>query len=70
MIKFENESNGRFYYIEVKRDLLDDCVLYINYGGSNVTRHRAVFCGNDEELQQEIQRITKKRIKRGYSIVT
>jgi len=70
MIKFENATNGRFYYIHIEKDLLNDCILRINYGGVSVTRHRAIFCKDHNSLNRQIGRIIKKRLSRGYSLVT
>ena len=70
MIKFENETNGRFYYLEINKDLLNESVLRITYGGRHISRTRTVYFGSEDSISKEIERITKKRIKRGYQIVT
>lgn len=70
MIKFENQSNGRFYYLMVNRDLLNDCVLHINFGGRDVSRFRSIPFTDRKTLQKEIDRISLKRLKRGYSLIT
>lgn len=70
MIKFENKTNGRFYYIFVSKDLLNDLVIRITFGGCNVSRNRIIFCGSRKDIEKEIERITKRRLSRGYSIVT
>ncbi len=70
MIKFENKVNGRFYYIFIEKDMVHDCVLRILYGGVNVSRARNLMYGDIQTLRQEIERLTKKRLSRGYSLVT
>jgi len=70
MIKFENKNNGRFYYVYVSQDMLNDLVIRIVFGGVGVSRDRIIFCGNRKDIQKEIERITKRRLSRGYSIVT
>lgn len=69
MIKFENKENGRFYYIKIEKDLLNDLVLRINFGGHNVTRSRVIMCDSAEILFDEIKRLYKKRLSRGYLLV-
>ncbi|MFI5405450.1 MAG: hypothetical protein ACHQ1D_02935 [Nitrososphaerales archaeon] len=69
MIKFENRSNGRFYYIGVKKDLFGDLVIHIIRGGANVSVSRLIFCDNDRTVREEIRRISKLRISRGYTLV-
>ena len=70
MLKFENKSNGRFYYLEVERDMINDFVLTIIRGGKRVrvVRHRGFDSAN--HLNAEITRLTKRRLKRGYELVT
>jgi predicted DNA-binding WGR domain protein len=70
MIKFENKENGRFYYVSIENDLLHNSVLRITYGGKQVCRSRVIGFENNGYIQKEIVRISKKRIKRGYSLVT
>ena len=69
MIKFENPSNGRYYYLQIERDLLNDSILRVNYGGKNIHRNRIIFCGSGNSILQEIDRISKRRVKRGYVLV-
>lgn len=70
MIKFENKNNGRFYYVYVEKDLLHHFALAIHYGGVHVRRNRRIAFDDERSLRKEIERITKKRLKRGYSLVT
>ena len=70
MIKFENATNGRFFYIKVEGDLLNAYALTIIRGGrqSCVTR-RAGF-DNRLDLEQEVQRLIKRRLSRGYALLS
>lgn len=69
MLKFENPSNGRYYYLETHRDLLNDLVLTITRGGahSRIVRHFGYNC--ETTLIREIERIKRIRLKRGYELV-
>jgi len=69
MIKFENKSNGRFYYMEIRKDLLDYVVVIV-FGGSNVTRTRTIACDSRMDLHKELDRLSKRRIGRGYVLVS
>ena len=68
MIKFENPTNGRYYYLQIDRDILNDLVLTIIRGGSRsnsrVVRHFGYKC--PLTIQREIQRICKVRLRHGY----
>lgn len=70
MIKFENKDNGRYYYMSEYKDILNDWVLTIIRGGitSRVIRHYGYLCRND--LQAEIARLSKRRLQRGYKLVS
>lgn len=70
MIKFENKMNGRFYYLKVERDLLNDWVLTIINGGHFSRRVSHFGFNNLDIINRHIERITKRRLKRGYEIVT
>ena len=70
MIKFENATNGRFYYLIIKTDLLNEMVLYANYGGVGISRSRTLCAGDRDTIHKEIERISKRRLKRGYSLVS
>jgi hypothetical protein len=69
MIKYENKSNGRFYYLEIKRDLIGDLVLCITRGGNNVSVIRTLGFTSRMALDKELARICKKRERRGYELV-
>lgn len=69
MIKFENELNGRYYYLLMEKDFFNDFVLTIIRGGkySRVVRHYGYNCLSD--IIREIKKITLIRIKRGYRVI-
>lgn len=69
MLKFENPANGRFYYIEINKDMYD-LVLRITFGGLNSVRHRVHMCNSRETLDKEVERLHKKRIRRGYILLS
>lgn len=69
MIKYENRDNGRFYYLYISKDLLNDYVLNIVRGGRNVSVHRSRGFACPQTLNEEIRRICKIREKRGYRLV-
>lgn len=68
MIKFENKSNGRFYYIEVKKDLFDELVIHITRGGRNHSVNYLIYCDNPCSCRSQIDRIKKIRLRRGYTL--
>lgn len=69
MIKFENKTNGRFYYLSIQKDLLNDIVLTIIRGGSNSRVVRNICYDSMESIMKELQRLMKRRLKRGYTLV-
>lgn len=69
MLKFENKTNGRFYYLSIERDLLNDLILRIVRGGHSVSLCRTVSHLDPETMLKKIQEIIKKRIRRGYTLV-
>lgn len=70
MIKFENKQNGRYFYILIEKDLLNDLVLRIVYGSRHISRSRIVFCNSRMALDKQINRLSKRRIRHGYCLVT
>ncbi len=70
MIKFENQTNGRYYYLLVETDLFDSNVLVVIRGGNlfNV-RPARLLAGSIEAINRKIQEITRIRLRRGYTIV-
>lgn len=69
MLKFENHSNGRFYYLSLSRDLLQDHILSVIRGGPNKHVSAIIATGSAEALSQKIISITKRRLSRGYTLV-
>ena len=69
MLKFENKSNGRFYYIEVKRDMFGHGVVNIIRGGNNISVERIVFCGNARSIREKVRQISRRRTARGYTLI-
>lgn len=65
LIKFDNPSNGRFYYMfqhyEGERP-----VLTIVRGGQKRKAVENYFYDNISLMQQEVERKKKRRIQRGY----
>lgn len=70
LIKFENPINGRYYYLTVANDLFNKYVLTITRGGvsARVVKHLGFDCM--EKIKNEIDRLTKRRLKRGYILTT
>jgi hypothetical protein len=69
MIKFENKLNGRFYYIQIERDLFNDLMVNIIRGGVHVTVQRYIFCGDAGSVREKVRQITERRLRRGYTLV-
>jgi hypothetical protein len=69
MLKFEHPSNGRFYYLIIKRDILNDLILLSIYGGKNISRSRIIMTNDNQSIQKEIERLTKRRLAHGYILV-
>lgn len=71
MIKFENQSNGRYYYLSIEKDLFDDYVLCVLRGGRNHRRNVRQFINLDcKEIDKEIEKLSKRRLQRGYTLIT
>jgi hypothetical protein len=70
MLKFENPENGRYYYVSITKDLFNDLVININFGGRFNHFSRHVFCENREILERRILEITARRRVRGYFLVS
>ncbi len=69
MIKFENYSNGRYFYIKIQKDLLNDTILTIFRGGRNhhIVRHYGYNC--PRIIANAIRRLSRLRLRRGYTLV-
>jgi hypothetical protein len=59
MLKFENPTNGRYYYLYIERDLLNDMVLTIIRGGS---RSRVVQRIDYSDYRQSSEKAQNKEI--------
>jgi hypothetical protein len=68
MIKFENKTNGRYYYLFFEKDLFDD-VLVVVRGVVNYRPRRRVVCHGHHEIHKHAKRLCKIRITRGYTLV-
>lgn len=69
MLKFENCSNGRFYYIDARHDLFGDLILHIVRGGTGVSVINILFVGNENNMRKQIDRLSRLRLRRGYTLV-
>lgn len=70
MIKFENKSNGRYYYIFVETDIFGHNILGVIRGGMYKRGvYIAILSGNMGSIAKKIQEITVIRLRRGYTIV-
>lgn len=69
MLKFENPSNGRYYYIQVGTDILNDMCVTIIRGGKNYRVVRHFGFNSFDKIQSEINRLTKIRVRRGYKVI-
>lgn len=69
MIKFENKSNGRYYYLIVERDMLDHLILTVIRGGLFGRRVRHMGYNCPYRIKKEIAKITAVRLKRGYQLI-
>lgn len=69
MIKLENKTNGRFYYLITQRDLFNDLVLTVVRGGRgrNVIRSYGYNC--QSRIEKKIRELTRIRLRRGYSLI-
>lgn len=67
MIKFENKENGRFYYMQIEKDLFNDIVICVIRGGANISVCRLIFCDNELGAKKEIDRLSRVRLQRGYT---
>ena len=70
MIRFENRTNGRFYYMVVESESPDKFTLNIIRGGKYVRVITSIVCASLHVVNSELERLSKRRLKRGYSLVT
>ena len=70
MIKFENQENGRYFYIQVERDLFDELCLRVVRGGRHVRGiSHIVTVGSRKTIRAEIKRLSRLRLQRGYTLI-
>jgi hypothetical protein len=70
MLKFENSSNGRFYYLTVQKDMTGADVLVVVRGGSSVRVTRTYGFDSPQARDQKFKEIVQRRIRNGYSLVS
>jgi hypothetical protein len=72
MLKFENPINGRYYYLDVQKDLINEHILVVMRGSKLNNHHRIIRISVGHcraSLRKEIDRLSKKRLKRGYLLI-
>ena len=69
VIKFVNKENGRYYWLSINRDMLNGYNLTITRGGNrnNLVVMRSFH--SQELCKQEMERLSKIRLRRGYEEV-
>ena len=70
MIKFENQQNGRFYYLSVEKDMTGADVLVVVRGGRSVRVSRTYGFASPQARDKRIVALMQRRIRNGYSLVT
>lgn len=70
MIKFENSTNGRYYYLYMHKDIFNELVITTIRGGRRNRIVQSVYFHSRKKALEEIERISKIRIKRGYRLVS
>lgn len=70
MIKFENQENGRFYYLRVEKDMTGEDVLVVVRGGRSVCVTRTYGFVDSQARDKRIKALMRRRIRNGYSLVT
>lgn len=66
LLKFENPTNGRYFYMFAHSDEFGRSQLTIVRGGKHSRRVENKFYSDQAELQKEMKRRANKRLKRGY----
>jgi hypothetical protein len=69
MLKFENQSNGRYYYMTVQKDMTGADVLVVVRGGRRVRVTRTYGFDSPQDRDKRIIQIMQRRIRNGYSLV-
>ena len=68
MIKFER-NDGRFYYMQVEKDLFNDLVLTVIRGGRHSSVRRSACVGHVQYIMAELVKLCKRRMQRGYCLI-
>jgi hypothetical protein len=68
MMKLERDD-GRFYYIYISKDMIDDNVLFVLRGGRNVSILHRVCTGSMATLLGVREKLYKRRLRNRYNIV-
>ncbi len=69
MYRFENPTNGRWYYIIPQSDMFNEHCLVIYRGGAKFGRHsvcRRHGYESEDEMQNALEKLILRREKRGY----
>lgn len=66
MLKFENPTNKRYYYISPQRDLLNDNIIIIYRGSPTKRITTSIYVGDNVNSKNELNKIIKRRLSRGY----
>lgn len=69
MLKFENKTNGRFYYVKVQKDIFGQWIINCNRGGVYYSVQRILFSGDVAAVRKKLQDIIKRRTARGYTLI-
>lgn len=71
MYKWLNKAKGRFYQIEVKQNGDAGLVLDYHWGSciSNRGGKKNIFVCSEEEAQNTINQMMKRRKSRGYELI-
>jgi hypothetical protein len=65
LLKFENPSNGRFYYL-IQHIENNKPTLTIIRGGKKRRVEESYFYNDQTEMERDMERRKKRRIQRGY----
>lgn len=66
-----NQKNQRYYKILVHKDMLNDIVLTFTWGGKHSRKgnHKHVVVSSQQEVQQQVNSMMKRRCNRGYDFI-
>lgn len=69
MLRFENSENGRYYYIQYYRDLLQQLTLSVIRGGKRNSLIQHIIFNDPEALAKKVNQLVKLRLKNGYKLI-